>query len=353
MFYYIVSCLSRASFGVYYSGMRVFSFAVIATIIVFIGTLLGLGWAALGTVFLLTLIEMTFSFDNAIVNARVLERMSKRWQEVFMSVGIIIAVFGMRIVFPIVLVMATAHRGFGDVVQLALHDQAQYAHLVESSKHLIEGFGGAFLMMLALNFLVDETRDVRWFDRIEKHLQKLENIWTPLAIVMVVLALSEWIIGGHEGFQVALYGVGGIATYLAIHGISALVGRTQQDSERARRATGMAGLGLFVYLEVLDASFSLDGVVGAFAITRNIILIAIGLGLGALWIRSLTLYMVERGTLHAYRYLDHGAHYTILMLAVVMFTELFWPVPEYIPGLLGVGIIGWSVWSSRRAHRRR
>lgn len=328
--------------------MKIFAFALIATIAVFVGTLIGMGWAALVTVLLLTLVEMTFSFDNAIVNARVLERMSKRWQEVFMSVGIIIAVFGMRIIFPIVLVVVTGHRSFGDVVDMALHDQTQYAHLLEHAKPFIEGFGGSFLMMLALNFLVDDKRDVRWVERLEKRLQRLENVWTPLAIVMVILAAAEWIIGGTEGFQVALYGVAGIVTYLAIHGISALIGRAESPESVKRGATGMAGLGLFFYLEVLDASFSLDGVIGAFAITRNIVLIAIGLGLGALWIRSLTLYMVERGTLSAYRYLEHGAHYTILMLAIVMFVELFWPVPEYVPGLLGMAIIGASVLSSRR-----
>lgn len=328
--------------------MKVFSFAIVATILVFAGTLIGMGWAAFVTIALLTLVEMTFSFDNAIVNARVLERMSKAWQDVFMSVGIIVAVFGMRIIFPIVLVVATGHRSFGDVVNIALHDQNQYARLLEHAKPLIEGFGGAFLMMLSLSFLVDEKRDVRWIERLEQRLQRMENVWTPLAIVMVLLASVEWIIGGSLGFQVALYGLAGIAMYLAVHGISALVARAESPEKSRHGASGMAGLGLFIYLEILDASFSLDGVVGAFAITRNIVLIAIGLGLGALWIRSLTLYMVRNGTLSAYRYLDHGAHYTILMLAIVMFVELFWPVPEYVPGLLGVIIIGLSVGSSRR-----
>lgn len=340
----------------YYKGMdksplRTFGLALLVSVAALAATLWGLGAAAFGVVVILMIIELTFSFDNAIVNAKVLERMSPAWQRVFMSVGIIVAVFGMRVVFPIVLVMATAHRGFGDVVNLALHHQDDYAQLLEHTKPYIESFGGSFLMMLALGFLFDTDRDTHWIRRLEKSLQRYGDWWTPAIIVVIILVATEWILGGNQGFMVALYGVAGILTYLAVHGISALAGRGEKSRESQRGASGLAGLVLFLYLEVLDASFSLDGVIGAFAITENIVLIAIGLGLGALWIRSLTLYMVRRGTLSAYKYLDHGAHYTIFMLAIVMFLELFFDVPEYIPGVLGVVIIGLSVMSSVRARR--
>jgi hypothetical protein len=112
---------------------------------------------------------------------------------------------------------------------------------------------------------------------------------------------------------------------------------------------GLAGFMSFLYLEVLDASFSFDGVLGAFAVTKDVVLIAIGLGIGALWVRSLTIFMVRRGTLDSYKYIEHGAHYTIAILASIFILSIFINVPEVIVGLVGIGVIGSSVVASRQA----
>ena len=103
---------------------------------------------------------------------------------------------------------------------------------------------------------------------------------------------------------------------------------------------------------MLDSSFSLDGVVGAFAVTTDVILIMVGLGIGALWVRSLTLLMVRRRTLEAYRYLEHGAHYTIAVLAVVLLLGLFYDIPEVYAGILGIVIVSSSIWSSIKAREK-
>jgi hypothetical protein len=103
---------------------------------------------------------------------------------------------------------------------------------------------------------------------------------------------------------------------------------------------------MFLYLEVLDASFSFDGVVGAFAISKNILIIMAGLGIGALYVRSLTILLVDKGTLAAYRFLEHGAFYAIGALAATMLIGTFLHIPEYITGLLGAAFIGLSVISS-------
>jgi hypothetical protein len=116
---------------------------------------------------------------------------------------------------------------------------------------------------------------------------------------------------------------------------------------------GLAGFTSFVYLEVLDASFSFDGVIGAFAITNNIILIAISLGVGAVWVRSLTLFIVRRKVLDGYLYLEHGAHYTIGALALVLLAGLFYSIPEFVSGSIGVVIIALSVMSSVQARKKR
>jgi len=113
-----------------------------------------------------------------------------------------------------------------------------------------------------------------------------------------------------------------------------------------------AGIFTFLYLEVLDASFSFDGVIGAFAISNRVLVIALGLGVGAFWIRSLTLYLVRKGTLSEYVYLDHGAHWAIGVLAVIMIAQVRYQVPEVVTGLTGVGFIGLALVSSIAERRR-
>jgi hypothetical protein len=109
----------------------------------------------------------------------------------------------------------------------------------------------------------------------------------------------------------------------------------------------------FLYLEVLDASFSFDGVIGAFALTNNLFIIAIGLGIGAMFVRSLTVMLVEKGTLASYRYLEHGAFYAIGALALLMLVGTAVEVPDALTGLIGAVFIGLSLWQSIRYNRAR
>jgi hypothetical protein len=140
---------------------------------------------------------------------------------------------------------------------------------------------------------------------------------------------------------------------MAVRGLEQLFARLKGGPKTDKKGnliaqTGWAAFSTFLYLEILDASFSFDGVIGAFAITQNVILIALGLGVGAVWVRSLTVYMVRKGTLDKYRYLEHGAHYTVGVLAAVLLLSIFWHVPEVVAGLAGVTFVGSAFWSSRR-----
>ena len=126
------------------------------------------------------------------------------------------------------------------------------------------------------------------------------------------------------------------------------MGRHSPDQKTGKLEvlTGWAAFTMFVYLEILDASFSFDGVLGAFAITQEVVLIAAGLGIGAVWVRSLTVYMVKNGTLDAYKFLEHGAHYAIGVLALAMLSSLIIDVPEAITGAVGIGLIFASAYAS-------
>lgn len=309
-----------------------------------------LGWQAAFLTLVLMLVEITFSFDNAIINAKVLATMSRFWQQMFMTIGILIAVFGMRLVFPIVLVMITTGLGAGNVIDLALNKPEMYSAELDKAHPLIASFGGMFLLMLCLNFFFDAAKS-NWIDVIERPLQRLGAWWIYSGVCMILLLIVAVLPWNHHPQDTLTAGAIGIVTYLVISKLADMFGRSQETKSTVIKQTGLAGLMSFLYLQVLDASFSFDGVIGAFAVTTDVVLIAIGLGIGAIWVRSITLFMVKRRTLHAYRYLEHGAHYTIGVLALVLLFGLFVDIPEVIAGVAGLIIVGASIASSVAASK--
>ena len=300
----------------------------------------------------LMIIEITFSFDNAIINAKTLTKMSPFWQRMFMSVGVIIAVFGMRVIFPVLIVMTTAGLSWSEVVHLALQQPDEYAKVLQHAHPAIAAFGGMFLFTLALHFFFDDSRDVRWLQVIERPLQRMNRrglyilVSTILLLIVAVLPMNS-----HQSITL-IAGGSGIVVYMLIHGLSELFTHQHEKTERLAvnnvKTTVMAGFASFIYLEVLDASFSFDGVIGAFAVTKDVVLIAAGLGIGALWVRSLTLYIVHRRVLSTYKYLEHAAHYVIGALAVTLLVGLFYDIPEMFVGFFGLLVIAASIASSTK-----
>ncbi len=315
-----------------------------------------MGWQAAAVALMLIIIEMTFSFDNAIVNARVLNTMSAFWQRMFMTVGILLAVFGMRIVFPIVIVMFASGLSWDQVMRLALEQPDKYAEILHRAHPSIGAFGGMFLLMLALHFFFDTSRKIHWFGKIEQPLQYIGRKWLHSVVCGAILLIIVLLPINHHPQEVLTAGLMGIAVYLVIHGASELFTlqheRAEKKAGRRLQKTALAGFASFVYLEVLDASFSFDGVIGAFAVTSDVVLIAVGLGVGALWVRSLTLFIVRRKVLHTYRYLEHGAHYVIVILALTLIAGLFYEIPEMVAGLFGVGVIALAIANSVRDNKK-
>lgn len=335
--------------------LRIFGFSILLTIasIFIAGFELGLGAAV--TIMVLIAIEISFSFDNAVINARVLERLSPFWQKLFLTVGILIAVVGMRFVFPIVIVMITADLSWKTVVDTALNHPEEYAKHLEEAHPSISSFGGAFLLVLSLYFFFDNARKELWLKRVERPLQRLGGtIWLPPLLASIVIFILSRFSHDHsaEILQAGLAGaIGYAAIRLLIEGLSKATGQDKETSDKAVKYTGWAAFVAFIYLEVLDASFSFDGVLGAFAITDQVLLIALGLGVGAIWVRSMTIYFVKHGTLNSYKYLEHGAHYAILFLSIALLGSLFAHIPEAVTGVTGLGIIIASYIASREAAR--
>ncbi|MFC8277343.1 DUF475 domain-containing protein [Streptomyces sp. NPDC057271] len=358
--------------------LKTFGWSFAVTALGLVAAVLYGGWEAFGIVAILCILEISLSFDNAVVNAGILKKMNAFWQKIFLTIGILIAVFGMRLVFPVVIVAISAKIGPIEAVDLALNDAERYEQLVTDAHPSIAAFGGMFLLMIFLDFIFEE-RDIKWLGWLERPLAKLGKIdMLSVCIALIVLAISAMTFatqahqhgGTHvdKAATVLLSGVFGLITYLVVGGLSGYFEnkleeeeeREHEAEEEARRSgkkvgvvqlAGKAAFFMFLYLEVLDASFSFDGVIGAFAITNDIVLMALGLGVGAMYVRSLTVYLVRQGTLDDYVYLEHGAHYAIGALAAILMISIRYQIPEVVTGLIGVALIGWSFWSSIRRNR--
>jgi hypothetical protein len=331
--------------------LKHFGFSGFLTIAAIVVALVTSGFDAALTTVVLIAIEIAFSFDNAIINAKILDRLSKFWQQLFLTVGVIVAIIGMRFVFPIVIVMVTAHLGWSTVIDDALHHPHVYAEHLEKAHAAISAYGGSFLMVLTFYFLFDDAREVLWLKNLERSLQKVGGtIWLPPLLVAIIIAVVAAFAGDDSG-TVLKAGLFGTFSYTAIKLLIDGIGKLAPSGNKIY--TGWPAFLAFMYLQLLDASFSFDGVLGAFAITDKVILIALGLGVGAIWVRSLTVFLVRKGTLTDYIYLEHGAHYAILVLAGALLVSLFVEVPDAITGIVGLGVIGASYLSSREALRVR
>ncbi|MHA6625549.1 DUF475 domain-containing protein [Pseudonocardia sichuanensis] len=355
--------------------LRIFGWSYAVTVVSLVIALLYGGWEALLLCAVLGILEVSLSFDNAVVNATVLERMSEFWQKIFLTIGILIAVFGMRLVFPLLIVGVTADLGPIEAVTLAMErrpedDPTSYAYLLNEAYPQIASFGGMFLIILFLDWVFTE-REHTWLTWLERplarigQLQRLSVVIAVGALVLLANFLAE------DPAVVLVAGSLGLITYLGVNGLGDFFERAGQkqvehlDEDAAAaggngggpsqlaKATGKAGFFLFLYLEVLDASFSFDGVIGAFAITTDPIIIALGLGfIGAMFVRSLTVFLVRKGTLAEYVYLEHGAHWAIGALATILLVGVGFHVNEIITGLLGAGFILAALASSIIRNRR-
>lgn len=318
--------------------MRLFAAPIFVSLLVFALV----GWWGGAEAFVLTLalalLEVSLSFDNAVVNAKVLGQMTPHWQRAFLTWGMPLAVFGVRFALPILIVAAAAVASPWRIALLAFNDPVEYGVLLYNATPAIHAFGGAFLLMVALKYFFDEEKSVHWLGGFEKNLTHFGRV----RLVETFIALSAVLclgLASESTVAVLLAGLAGVALYVLLDFCTKTLTRNMQ---------GGAGLALFIYLNVLDAAFSLDGVVGAFAITTQIFIILAGLGIGAYFVRSFTVYLTRKRTIETFIYLEHGAHWAIFSLAVFLFAALFTDIPEIIPGTVGLIFAVLSFLSSRK-----
>jgi uncharacterized protein len=304
----------------------------------------------------LLVLEISLSFDNAVVNARVLERLTPGQQSFFLSWGLVIPVFGVRFLGPLLLVSLAGHIGVGEALDAALHHPQHYHELLEQAEPRILAFGGTFLLMVFLRYFFDEAKTLHWVNRLEQRLSAAGRVPSlEVALALVVLMLVAWVLPAGLRSDVLFAGLIGLVLQILSTSLADLFGGEEEAVGRMAVGGGLASL---VYLELLDASFSLDGTIGAFAITSSLPLIMTGLGLGALFIRSLTVMLSREKALDQLIYLEHGAHYAIGALGLLMLTGVVigrWGlhVPEWLSGLIGVVLLLLALADSLRHSRRQ
>jgi len=352
------------------AALRIFAISLLVTLAALAFGYLHGGLSALFLLVVLGVLEVSLSFDNAIINAAVLKRMSLFWQRMFLTVGIVIAVFGMRLLFPLLIVWASAGLDPVRAMDLALNPprngalefpdgSPSYEKLITAAHPQIAAFGGMFLLMLFLDFVFND-RDIKWLKWIEipfARIGRLGQVPVVVGVVVLVVIGTQLTHTSEQRATVLTAGLLGLVTYLVVDGLSRAFRPADIDAPDPglAPAVGKAGFTLFLYLEVLDAAFSFDGVTGAFAITSDPIVIALGLGVvGAMFVRSITIYLVRQEALDRYVYLEHGAHWAIGALAVILLMSIDhrFEIPEAVTALVGVVFIGaafgWSVLRNRR-----
>ncbi len=301
------------------------------------------GPAAFALAFLLTVLEVTLSFDNAVVNARILARMSEKWQQRFLTWGILVAVVGTRFILPILIVAISVALSPLVVAELAFTDPEAYGGLLAGAREAISAFGGTFLLMVSLKYFFDTSKEVHWIHVIERHIARWGRIEAVEIGISLLLLLGIALLVPEAAATILIAGIVGILVFIGMQGIASSF---TVETSVGHQAVALGSAALFVYLNILDAAFSLDGVVGAFAITNQLPVIVVGLGVGAYFVRTLTVYLVRKKTIDTLTYLEHGAHWAIFGLAASMLASIFVHIPEVITGLVGLVFVGAAYWSS-------
>lgn len=265
---------------------------------------------------MLGVLEVCVSLDNAVVNATVLKDMTPKWRHYFITVGMFIAVFGMRLVFPLAIVSIAGGVNPIEALRIALTSPKHYEEIMLSVHTQIMAFGGTFLFLVFTSHFIDHEKETHWIPGIGPLLAKIGKHSTArLMIPFIVIAVFSQFVPNQASF--IMPAIWGGIVYLAVDGLGDLF-----EVKDATVGVARAGLASFLYLEVLDASFSFDGVIAAFAITNNFIIIMLGLSIGAMFVRSLTIMLVEKETLSEYRYLEDGAFWGIGWLVITMYLSV-------------------------------
>jgi uncharacterized protein len=293
----------------------------------------------------LSLFEIITSIDNAVINAEVLSGMSQRARRWFLIYGFFFAVFVVRGLLPLVIIwLANPDLGIMGALTATFSNDPKVAESIEQSSPLLLLGGGVFLLFLFFNWLFLEPKNYGLKGERFIHSQ---GVWF-FAIVSILLTVIVWF-ALQINPMLAFSAVVGSTAFFIIHGFQQFA--ESQEQKLVSGANHMSDLSKIAYLEVLDSTFSIDGVIGAFAFTFSVPLILLGNGLGAIVLRKLTVSNIER--IKQYKYLKNGAMYSIFFLGIIMVLDSFGAhIPHWFSPVITFGSVGYFFFKSRVAMRK-
>ncbi len=285
----------------------------------------------------LSLFETISSIDNAIINAEVLSTMQERYRRWFLVWGLLFAVFVIRGVLPWGIVW-TATPGLGPwgALTATFSSDPKVVAAIEAAAPVLLIAGGTFLVFLFFHWLFLEPKQFGL--RGERYFQS-KGVWF-YAIVSLLLSLIVWFALQQSG-GLAFGAVIGSTAFFIVHGFK----QNAEQQEQKLMSKDLSDVSKILYLEVIDATFSIDGVLGAFAFTLAIPLIILGNGLGAVVVRQLTVGNIDR--IRRYILLKNGAMYSILFLGVIMLLDSFgFHIPPWLSPVITFGVVGFFFYKS-------
>lgn len=291
----------------------------------------------------LCVFETISSIDNAIINAEVLSTMGKKARQWFLFWGILFAVFIVRGLLPWLIVWGVMPQlgPIGALTATFSNDPSVKAAIHTSAPILLVG-GGIFLVFLFFHWLFIETKN---YGLRSEHFFERHGVWF-FAIVSLILTVVVWKAIQQQPWM-AFGAVLGSSAFFISHGFK----QYAEETEKKLIKHKLSDISKILYLEIIDATFSIDGVLGAFAFTLSVPLIIAGNGLGAIVVRQLTVGNIAR--IKQYRYLKNGAMYSILVLGCIMLAESFEKdLPAWLSPLLTISIVGYFFWKSIRENKK-
>lgn len=289
----------------------------------------------------LILFETISSIDNAVINAEVLSTMSQRARRWFLIYGLFFAVFVIRGMLPWLIVwLNTPEIGPVQAFIATLSENEDIKNKIEEASPFLLVGGGVFLIFLFFHWLFIEAKNYGL--RGERFFHQ-HGVWF-YAIVSILLTVIVWFALQQPHPSMALGAVVGSTAFFITHGFKQ---NAELHEKQLMGGSSMSDWSKILYLEVIDATFSIDGVVGAFAFTLSVPLILIGNGIGAFVVRELTLRNIDR--VKRYIYLKNGAMYSIFFLGTIMVLDSFGVhIPEYVSPVTTIGVIGYFFYKSRK-----
>lgn len=289
----------------------------------------------------LCVFEIISSIDNAVINAEVLSTMSAKARRWFLIWGLFIAVFLIRGILPWLIIWAVNPTlGPIEALTATFSNDPHVKESIELAAPILLAGGGIFLVFLFLHWLFLEEKHFG-LPRFEKFFTK-NGVWF-FATVSIVLTGIVWF-ALKQNSMMAFGAVVGSSAFFITHGFK----QNAEESEKNLAKKHLSDMSKILYLEVIDATFSIDGVLGAFAFTLSVPLILLGNGIGAFVVRELTIGNIDR--VKKYIYLKNGAMYSVLFLGVIMLLDAFGVhVPQWVSPVATFSAIGYFFWRSKLA----